>query len=52
VILPNLLGLLLLSGQVKEMTASYFARKPWIANAEVARRAREEKKAGHRPPPV
>jgi AGCS family alanine or glycine:cation symporter len=52
VILPNLLGLLLLSGQVKEMTASYFARKPWIANAEAARRAREEKKAGRRPPPM
>ena len=52
VILPNLLGLLLLSGRVKEMTNSYFARKPWIANAEAARRAREERKAGHRPPPV
>ena len=46
VILPNLLGLLLLSGQVKEMTDSYFARKPWIENAEVARRAREKGKAG------
>ena len=52
VILPNLLGLLLLSGQVKEMTDSYFARKPWIENAEVARRAREARKAGHRPPPI
>ena len=52
VILPNLLGLLLLSGQVKEMTDSYFARKPWIVNAEAARRAREDRKAGHRPPPV
>jgi len=37
---------------VKEMTDSYFARKPWIENAEVARRAREARKAGHRPPPV
>jgi len=52
VILPNLLGLLLLSGQVKELTDSYFARKPWIENAEVARRARETRRAGHRPPPV
>jgi AGCS family alanine or glycine:cation symporter len=52
VILPNLLALLLLSGNVKEMTASYFARKPWIGNAEAARRAREARKAGHRPPPV
>jgi AGCS family alanine or glycine:cation symporter len=52
VILPNLLALLLLSGRVKDMTNSYFARKPWIENAEAARRAREERKAGHRPPPV
>jgi AGCS family alanine or glycine:cation symporter len=52
VILPNLLALLLLSGRVKDLTDSYFARKPWIENAEVARRAREERKAGHRPPPV
>jgi len=44
VILPNLLGLLLLSGRVREMTDSYFARKPWIENAEVARRARAERK--------
>jgi len=52
VILPNLLGLLLLSGQVKEMTDSYFARKPWVENAEVARRVREERRSGRRPPPV
>ena len=44
VILPNLLALLLLSGQVKEMTDSYFERKPWIANEEVARRYKESKK--------
>ena len=41
VILPNLLALLLLSGQVREMTRSYFARRPWIENADVARHARE-----------
>ena len=29
VIIPNLIALLLLSGQVKEMTNSYFERKPW-----------------------
>jgi AGCS family alanine or glycine:cation symporter len=51
VILPNLLALLLLSGRVKEMTDSYFARRPWVENAEVARQVREARKAGrHRPP--
>ncbi|HSG47248.1 MAG TPA: amino acid carrier protein, partial [Longimicrobiales bacterium] len=29
VIIPNLIALLLLSGKVKEMTDSYFERKPW-----------------------
>ncbi|MBT8405263.1 MAG: alanine:cation symporter family protein, partial [Gemmatimonadetes bacterium] len=29
VIVPNLIALLLLSGQVREETRSYFARKPW-----------------------
>jgi AGCS family alanine or glycine:cation symporter len=52
VILPNLLALLLLSRQVRELTDSYFTRKPWFENLEAARRAREERKAGHRPPPV
>jgi AGCS family alanine or glycine:cation symporter len=33
VIIPNLIALLLLSGQVREMTDSYFERKPWIQNA-------------------
>jgi AGCS family alanine or glycine:cation symporter len=32
VIIPNLLALILLSGKVKEMTDSYFERKPWIGN--------------------
>ena len=40
VIVPNLLALLILSGQVKEMTVSYFRRKPWIENAEAHRRVR------------
>ena len=35
VILPNLLALVMLSGQVREMMDSYFDRKPWIKNAEV-----------------
>jgi len=34
VIWPNLIALLLLSGQVREMTKSYFDRKPWIQNRE------------------
>jgi AGCS family alanine or glycine:cation symporter len=29
VIIPNLIALLFLSGQVKEMTQSYFERRPW-----------------------
>ncbi len=35
VIVPNLIALVLLSGQVKEMTDSYFRRKPWLENAVV-----------------
>jgi len=30
VILPNLIALVLLSGKVKELTDSYFERKPWL----------------------
>ena len=43
VIFPNLLALLLLSGKVRELTDSYFERKPWIENAEVQRRLKEER---------
>ncbi len=43
VILPNLLALILLSGQVKQMTDSYFERKPWLENAEVHKRLKAEK---------
>ena len=43
VILPNLLALLLLSGQLREMTNSYFARQPWLENTKAARRAREDR---------
>ena len=38
VILPNLFALILLSGQVKQMTDSYFERKPWISNEEAHER--------------
>ncbi|MBW3534617.1 MAG: alanine:cation symporter family protein, partial [Gemmatimonadetes bacterium] len=48
VIIPNLIALLLLSGQVKEMTESYFERRPWIENREVHRRIQEEKRRGRR----
>jgi len=45
VIFPNLIALLLLSGKVKEMTDSYFERKPWIQNAEDHKRAKAEGRA-------
>jgi alanine or glycine:cation symporter, AGCS family len=50
VIFPNLLALLLLSGKVKELTDSYFERKPWIENAEVHKRVVEEKRQGRKRP--
>jgi AGCS family alanine or glycine:cation symporter len=43
VILPNLLGLILLSGKVKQLTDSYFERKPWIENYEVRKRLKAER---------
>jgi len=46
VIIPNLIALLVLSGQVREMTTSYFQRRPWLENAEVQRRLREGKRGG------
>jgi AGCS family alanine or glycine:cation symporter len=48
VILPNLLALLLLSPKVKQLTNSYFERKPWIENYEAHKKARDEVKAGKR----
>lgn len=45
VILPNLIALILLAPKVKEMTNSYFERKPWIENAEVHARIVAERKA-------
>jgi AGCS family alanine or glycine:cation symporter len=50
VILPNLLALILLSPKVKELTNSYFERKPWVDNEEAHRRAVEQAKAARRKP--
>ena len=47
VIFPNLIALLLLSGKVKELTNSYFERKPWLENAEVHKRIVAEKRTRH-----
>ena len=44
VIFPNLIALLLLSGKIRDLTDSYFARKPWLENAEVHRRLVEERR--------
>jgi alanine or glycine:cation symporter, AGCS family len=43
VIFPNLIALLLLSGKVRELTNSYFERKPWIENEAVHKRIVEER---------
>jgi len=45
VVFPNLIALLLLSGQVAEMTRSYFERRPWEENARV-HEAMKKAKAG------
>ncbi len=45
VILPNLLALVFLSGKVRDLTRSYFERKPWLENAEVHRRLKEERRS-------
>jgi AGCS family alanine or glycine:cation symporter len=42
VILPNLLALLLLNKKVRELTLSYFERKPWEENREVAKRLKQQ----------
>jgi alanine or glycine:cation symporter, AGCS family len=44
VIFPNLLALILLSGKIRELTDSYFARKPWLENLEVHRRLVDERR--------
>ena len=50
VILPNLLALILLSPKVKDLTKSYFDRKPWIENEDAHRRAVERAQAAKRKP--
>ncbi|MCB0719822.1 MAG: sodium:alanine symporter family protein [Bacteroidetes bacterium] len=42
---PNLIALILLSGTVAKLTKSYFERKPWIENAEVHKRVKEQKRS-------
>jgi AGCS family alanine or glycine:cation symporter len=46
VIIPNLIALILLSGDVRAMTLSYFERQPWFENLEVHRRLKEQKRRG------
>src|SRR5690606_41728451 len=49
VVFPNLIALLLLSGQVAEMTRSYFERRPREENArvhEAMKKAKAEQKTG------
>ena len=46
---PNLIAVVILTGKVKQMTDSYFSRKPWIANAEVHRRRVQERRLGGKP---
>ena len=41
VIIPNLIALLLLSGQVVNETRSYFDRKPWLENEEKHKRLKQ-----------
>ncbi len=46
VIVPNLIALIMLTPQVVEETRSYFERQPWLENAEVHRRIKDQKKGG------
>jgi AGCS family alanine or glycine:cation symporter len=41
---PNLIALVLLSGQVKRWTKSYFERRPWVENAVAHQRWQDEHK--------
>jgi AGCS family alanine or glycine:cation symporter len=44
VIFPNLIALLLLSGKVKQLTDSYFERRPWEENALVHKQIVESRR--------
>ncbi len=46
VIVPNLIGLILLSPQVVEETRSYFERKPWLENEAKRKAARSRGASG------
>lgn len=46
---PNLIALVILVPKVKELTDSYFTRRPWVENAEVHRRVVEGKRLGKEP---
>ena len=46
VILPNLLALILLTPKIKELTTSYFERKPWLKSYEVHKKIVEARKGG------
>ena len=48
VIIPNLIAMLLLSGEVREMMTSYFTRKPWHSNVEARQRYLDDKREGRR----
>jgi alanine or glycine:cation symporter, AGCS family len=48
VIIPNLIALIFLSGQVSDMTKSYFERRPWESNVEARRRYLEQKRSGRK----
>ncbi len=43
---PNLIAVVILAPKVKELTDSYFSRRPWIENAEVHRRNVEQRRLG------
>jgi alanine or glycine:cation symporter, AGCS family len=45
VIIPNLIALIVLSGQVTDMTRDYFDRRPWESNREARLRYLEQKRA-------
>ena len=42
VTIPNVIALILLSGTLKQLTDSYFERKPWIENEEAHKKAKAE----------
>lgn len=43
-VVPNVIAVIILTPKVKELTDSYFERKPWIENAQVHRRVVNERR--------